>query len=434
MSRLLPAATVTSAVVAAIVGASSGATVGILTAIVVGAAAAALLRWFEGRRVARLTAQVDAWGRGDSGVVMTGGARWRELGAALNRVAAVYDEQRRQLAEERPWRHDLVDALASPAVLFDADGQAAAANAHARDLLGVTSIGTGIIETLGSARLADAVERARREGAHVAVDAELGDRQVTASIAVVGRETLVILTDRTRERRIEEVRRNFVVNASHELKTPAMAIQTLSEALEILAAREPARIPELVARLNEEADRLVHLVHDLLDLRRLEEATLVSATTVDLVPLIGRVVADLDQTARDRQIRIDVDAVETAFVRGDHDDLVLVLRNLVANAVQYNRDGGIVTIELSREAGDWRVDVADTGIGIPQHDLPRIFERFYRVDVARSRKTGGTGLGLSIVRHAVERHGGRIHVESLLGEGSRFTVRLPAAADQAPST
>ena len=344
MSRLLPAATLVSAGVAAIVGATSGATAGIVTAVVIGAASAALLRWWEGRRVSRLTAQVDAWGRGDSGVVMTGGAHWRELAATLNRVAAVFDEQRRQLAEERPWRHDLVDALASPAVLFDADGNAAAANAHARGLLGVTGVGAGVIETLGSARLADAVERARREGQHVAVDAELGDRQVTASIAVVGRETLVILADRTRERRIEEVRRNFVVNASHELKTPAMAIQTLTEALEILAAREPARIPDVVGRLNEEADRLVHLVHDLLDLRRLEEATQVQAVTVDLVPLLARVVADLDQTAVDRQIGVDVDAPATAVVRGDHDDLVLVFRNLVANAIQYNRDGGTVTI------------------------------------------------------------------------------------------
>ena len=253
-----------------------------------------------------------------------------------------------------------------------------------------------------------------------------------ASVATIGSETLVIVTDRTQERRTEELRRNFVVNASHELKTPATAIHTLSEALEITAARDPARVPDLVSRLHEEAERLVRLVHDLLNLRRLEERPVLDAATVDLAALAAEVLADLDERAVARGITLALDAPDHALLEGEVDDIRLVVRNLVANAIQYNRDEGRVDVRVapatSAQGSAWTLEVADTGIGIPQQDLQRVFERFYRVDVARSRETGGTGLGLSIVRHAVERHHGTIRVDSLLGQGTTFSVGLPAVA------
>jgi signal transduction histidine kinase len=146
------------------------------------------------------------------------------------------------------------------------------------------------------------------------------------------------------------------------------------------------------------------------------------------------VLADQDEAASRRGITLELHGPDAAHLVGEPDDVRLVVRNLVANAIQYNRDGGRVDVRISSSGSElgpaWTVEVADTGIGIPQQDLQRIFERFYRVDVARSRKTGGTGLGLSIVRHAVERHRGTIRVESLLGQGTTFSVTLPARPPQ----
>ena len=435
-------ATVAVAVLAGVVGAvlatSVGAAIGVLGGMAGGAAGGVLLGWWHRRRVDRLAGQVDQWlhdddlGRRSTVVVVDGDEAWRRLGASLNRVGDAFDAQRHQLARERPWRDDLVGSLVSAALLFDEAGYLVAANDAAREILGLSSDRDAptVVQALGSAPLVDAVSRARQRGGHVEADAEIGDRQVRASVATVGAQTLVILTDRTQERRIEELRRNFVVNASHELKTPATAIHTLSEALEITAERDPGRVPDLVVRLREEAERLVRLVHDLLNLRRLEERADVDAVPMDLVELARDVLAALGDRAAARGIALELAAPERAELSGEPDDVRLVVRNLVANAIQYNRDGGRVDVRIGRttsaQGPAWSLDVSDTGIGIPQQDLQRIFERFYRVDVARSRETGGTGLGLSIVRHAVERHHGTIRVDSLLGEGTTFSVALPA--------
>lgn len=438
-------AAVSVAVLAGVLGGILGAVVGPAAGTLGGAAIGGLggvaLGWRHRQRVDRLTRQIDHWlgdgadaRRRSTVVVVDGDDAWRRLGATLNRVGEAFDAQRDQLSRERPWRDDLVGSLVGPALLFDDGGYLVAANEPAREILGLPSDAASVtvVQALGSAPLVDAVARAQRRPGHVEADAEIGDRQVRASVATVGAQTLVILTDRTQERRIEELRRNFVVNASHELKTPATAIHTLAEALEITAERDPRRVPDLVVRLREESERLVRLVHDLLNLRRLEERPEVDAVAMDLVEVVRDVVAELEERAAARSIDLGLSVPDHAQLYGEPDDVRLVVRNLVANAIQYNRDGGRVDLRISAATSTqgpaWTLDVADTGIGIPQHDLQRIFERFYRVDVARSRETGGTGLGLSIVRHAVERHHGTIRVDSLLGEGTTFSVTLPAAA------
>jgi signal transduction histidine kinase len=424
-----PAAGVAGAIVGSAVGPGWGILAGVLAGLVVGG----LAIWWDRQTLDTTIAHLAQWLEEDRPRQMlrvpTGGPS-RRLVIALNAIGERLDLQRGQLARERPWRRELVDSLVSPAILFDADGRVAAANRAARDLLGIPGdTGATVMQALGSAVLADAVERARREQALVEVETDIGDRHVQASVAVVGREALVIVIDRTRERRIEELRRDFVVNASHELKTPATAIQTLSEALEIMAERDPSRVPDLVARLREASERLVRLVHDLLNLRRLEDREAVQAQPVDLVELSREVIAELSDRAGRRHVELALSGPDEAWLSGDPDDLRLVVRNLVANGIQYNREGGRVDVRVA-EAGEagWTLEVVDTGIGIPQQDLQRIFERFYRVDVARSRETGGTGLGLSIVRHAVERHGGTVGVESLLGEGTTFRVTLPTTS------
>lgn len=396
-------------------------------AVAVGVVTAAVSS--ETRQLRRTAEQVNRWlGDGERRPVeLRGGAGWRQLAVAVNAVGAAHRRLAARLEQERPWRRELVDALVSPALLFNDEGRLSAANTAARELLGIP-VDAGditVVQAVGSAALADAVREVRQGGGPVTLDLELGEHDLRAAASPVGEQLLLVITDRTRERRVEELRRNFVVNASHELKTPVAAVQTLAEALAVTIRTDPDRAAELVPRLGDEAVRLSRLVHDLLDLRRLEERGPLERVPVDLAELTRRTVADLIPRAEAREVTVGVEAPDTALVAGVAGDLETIVANLVTNAIEYNRPGGSVEVTLAPFEGSQVLTVRDSGIGIAHQDLTRVFERFYRVDPARSRETGGTGLGLSIVRHAVERHGGTITVDSLLGDGTTFTVVLP---------
>lgn len=421
------------AVVVAITGFAVGqldsVEAGIVLALLAGLVGGVALHQLESRRIHKLAEQVNrlVGGPGGRPIQLGGSEAWRRLGIAISALAAAYQRRGAKLERERPWRRELVDSLVQPALLFSAESRLLAANDAARSLLGIPLDAQGItvVQAVGSAALAEAVREVQTAQRPVTIDLEHGDHHLRASVSQVGDETLLIITDRTRELRVEEVRRNFVVNASHELKTPVTSIQTLAEALQVSVKRDPDRVVALTNQLNAEAERLARLVRDLLDLRRLEERGPLERAPVDLAELARRIVADQVGRADEREIELSVNAPERAMVGGVPGDLEVILKNLVANAVQYNQPGGTVEVTIEPGDGIQTVTVTDTGIGIPQQDLVRVFERFYRVDTARSRATGGTGLGLSIVRHAVERHGGSIHVDSLLGEGTTFTVSLP---------
>ena len=352
---------------------------------------------------------------------------WFRFGVAIDLLGAALQRQVAELARERPWRRQLVDALIDPALLFSPDGRLLVANDPARRLFG-PPVGAGaltVVQSIGNIALANAVTTVQDTGVALTVEEEHGEHDLRCFVTQVGDETLLLVRDRTQERRVEQLRRNFVVNASHELKTPVTAIQTLANALSIVAEQQPERLTPLLRRLDHEAERLSRLVHDLLDLRRLEERGPIERVPVDLAELLRQSVVSLLDVATEREIEISVEAPDREPAMGEPGDLEAVVRNLVGNALQYNRLGGRVDVSLTPLHDVHLITVSDTGIGIPQHDLSRIFERFYRVDDARSRETGGTGLGLSIVRHAVERHGGTVAVDSILGEGTTFTVTLP---------
>ena len=280
--------------------------------------------WWSDRALRRVAAQLRRWLDDDTAtgsVVIPASGGLRELVTVLNDVGERFTDQRDALTIDQPWRHELVHSLVSPAVLFDSSGHLVAANRSARTLLSMRDDAGGrttVIQALGSAVLADAVSRALVQRELVEVEAELGDRLVHASVAIVGEETLVIVTDRTRERRVEELRRDFVVNASHELKTPATAIQTLSEALEITATRDPAKVPDLVARLREASERLVRLVHDLLNLRRLEDREEFETQPVDLVEL--RDPGCRPRLERTRRDRVHANALRPELVGREDED------------------------------------------------------------------------------------------------------------------
>jgi two-component system, OmpR family, sensor histidine kinase SenX3 len=244
---------------------------------------------------------------------------------------------------------------------------------------------------------------------------------------------LLVVTDITETRRVEAVRRDFVANASHELKTPAASIRAAAETLSSIADRDPQAVPRFASQLEREAMRLSRIVADLLDLSRLESGSDLGER-VRLDALAREEAERFEETAREGGRVIRLDPTESATVSGSGRDLSLMIRNLIDNALRYTQPGGHV--EISVTAGNDMVELAvsDDGIGIPIRDLPRVFERFYRVDRARSRETGGTGLGLSIVRHVAENHGGTVEVDSELGAGSTFTVTLPALPAQARTT
>jgi two-component system phosphate regulon sensor histidine kinase PhoR len=249
---------------------------------------------------------------------------------------------------------------------------------------------------------------------------------------------VVIVQDLTELRRLERVRRDFVANASHELRTPVANIRAMTETL-LSSPDDTSLAARFHPQIMTEAQRLSRLVNDLLDLARLEkqseEQIKPPHEPVDLVPLIYEVVNQSKYKALDRHIAVECDFAENCrrdvFVYGDAAALEQVVFNLLDNALDYTPPSGKVTLHVSKsgEENEKRVVLAisDTGTGISESDLPRVFERFYRADKVRSRAQGGTGLGLAIARHIVENHDGQIAVESTVGQGTTFTVTLPAA-------
>ena len=321
-----------------------------------------------------------------------------------------------------------LDALTDGIVVFDPDGRLAYLNPAGRDLIGRR------FETIGELAptvLRDAAAEVAETGTAAELEFETAGRIVQASVAPNGGQDesssgiVLVLRDVTAARRSDRIRRDFVANASHELKTPVSAIAALAEALRD-AARDPAASERFVALLQEESIRLSRLDADLLDMSRLE------GERPELTPVrLDRVVAEeserLRPSAEGVGLRMVVESLAATELLGSEGDLGLLVHNLVDNAIHYTPAGGEVRVSLRKDAERAVLEVADTGIGIASRDRGRIFERFYRVDPARSRQTGGTGLGLSIVRHVAELHGGEVAVQSVLGAGSTFIVELPIA-------
>jgi two-component system sensor histidine kinase SenX3 len=235
---------------------------------------------------------------------------------------------------------------------------------------------------------------------------------------------VAVIEDISERRRLEAVRRDFVANISHELKTPVGALSLVAETLE--DEDDPAVVARLSRRMRTEAERLGRIIEDLLDLSRIEAEEAPSRDPVPVHAILTHAVERLRPAAEHRGIRLDIaEPARDVAIRGDRRQLVSAVHNLVDNAIKYSEDGSSVQVTVHQDNGWVDIAVADHGIGIPRRDLERIFERFYRVDRARSRDTGGTGLGLAIVRHVAGNHGGDVKVKSREGEGSTFTLRLP---------
>jgi two-component system, OmpR family, sensor histidine kinase SenX3 len=290
---------------------------------------------------------------------------------------------------------------------------------------------------LVSPELLEMARQVRRDG--VIREAELqlpsgsggrSERVFAARVAPLGgSHVLLLVEDRSQERRLEEIRRDFVANVSHELKTPVGGLALLAEAV-LDAHDDPEAIVRFAQRMQVESNRLTRLVQEIVDFSRLQAAaSFGDSRGVDVSAAAREAVDQMRIAADSKGIELSFSASPGCAVWGDHDLLVTAVRNLVGNAVAYSEPHTRVAVDVRAGTGDIvQVTVTDQGRGIPASEQERIFERFYRIDAARSRATGGTGLGLSIVKHVVAHHGGTIGVWSEPGQGSTFTVRIPAAA------
>jgi len=257
-----------------------------------------------------------------------------------------------------------------------------------------------------------------------------GKRELKVSVTPLNEDgmVLILLADESEARRVEAVRRDFVANVSHELKTPIGALGLLSEA--ILGAKDqPEEVVRFATRMQNESKRLADLVQEIIDLSRLQSSDpLQKAFAVEIGDVVREAVSQAQFSSEQRNIALEIGEVEDATVIGDRDQIVTAIHNLIENAVNYSPENTKVSIVTKRSGNLIEISVTDQGIGIAESDLTRIFERFYRVDPARSRLTGGTGLGLSIVKHVALNHGGDVKVWSKVGVGSTFTLLLPIAS------
>ncbi len=405
-------------------------------------AAVAALSWWLSRTIFRplseLIAAADDIARGDYDrrFEVPAAAELATLGTALEKIAANAKRQIAAVEAERNHLSSTVAGMAEGVLVVDPQGHPRLANPAFRELFGLAPRAetANLLALARQPRLDDLIARALAGAAPATAQLELLDPRprslaLVASRLEAGQGLVVVTRDVTEAERLDRMRKDFVANVSHELKSPLAAIQGYAETLVDGALEERETAIRFSQRILEQCRRLGALLDDLLTLSRLEgEAPLPTPGAVPLAETVAEAVELVAAAAAARQVEIVVERGAEPVVAGDPEGLLRLASNLLDNAIKYNRPGGRVTVRLGASAGLATLEVEDTGIGIPEAALPRIFERFYRVDKGRARDEGGTGLGLAIVKHVAQAHGGRVEVASEPGRGSRFRVLLPRAS------
>jgi two-component system phosphate regulon sensor histidine kinase PhoR len=368
----------------------------------------------------------------------------------LHDVAASREDVRGVNPVESPAVSALVGGMPDPAVLLDRAGRVLHLNAAAAQLAPalrkneLAQFALRSPEIITALREAIAASEPRRVNYldHVPVDRwmELIITPVQVPTLFGGSDKCMLMTfhDQTPLRRVEEMRADFVANASHELRTPLAALSGFIDTLQGPAKDDAKARERFLGIMHAQATRMARLIDDLLSLSRVELSAHVRPDTlVDIVPIIRQVVDGLELLARERHVAIEIDLPQTpVLIAGDREELLRLFENLVENALKYGASGGKVVVSLSQalsgeDAPEVRVMVRDFGPGIAPEHLPRLTERFYRVDVGDSRAQGGTGLGLSLVKHIVSRHRGRLLIESVPRQGAAFTACFPQVKSSA---
>ncbi len=360
-----------------------------------------------------------------------------ELSSAINSLIASFDLQRSNLNSERDRLATVLDQLADGVLIADANGQIQFANPAVKRLFGIASpIGRTVTEILRNHQLVEAWRRSQETGEMQSESIETPTRRQFLQLVVMPDEhaggSLLLVQDLTRVRRLETVRRDFISNISHELRTPLASLKALTETLQDGALADPEAGPRFLSRMVTEVDALNQMAQELLDLSRIESGQVeLKLASVSPKKLVMSAADRMKMQAERAGLTLKVEcADDLPQIKADQARLEQVLVNLIHNAVKFTRPGGVVILLAQADGQDVRFGVKDTGIGIPADDLPRIFERFYRVD--KSRTGSGTGLGLSIARHLVEAHRGKIWAESLEGQGSTFYFTIPQSTANLP--
>ncbi len=427
----------------------SGMRLALVLALILAAAGGAALSFAIARLVARPvdalsgTVAEMAAGRFDVSIPEVPPGELQVLSHGIGRLRTQLSDKLRQVEEEKTLLLTIVAAMTEGLIVVDATGRVILVNPMALKLLGVDDVWKRqnveerlLIEVTRNPQLIELIEQSIRSGESIReeIESRRGTRRhLKVSIAPLKEDEAVrgavaALHDHTQLRQLERVRRDFVANVSHELRTPIAAIRGWAETLTSGVIEIPPFVEEQLFVILRHSQRLGDLVDDLLALARVEALGIEDAfVKVDVHEVLDDILEQLDEKvmARDMEVHVQV-ADGISEIRTEPRALQYVMRNLVDNAVKYTPEGGRVDIAVESNAnGDLEFSVSDNGHGIEEQHLPRIFERFYRIDKGRSRDVGGTGLGLSIVRHFAEALGGTVNVESEVGVGSRFTVVIP---------
>ena len=419
--------------------------------VVIVLAGVVLARWASA--LGEITKDVAALGKGQpTRPILT------RVGGPVGRLARLFDSVAPQLEsriarleQDRQQLRAVLSGMAEGVIAIDARRRLLFANASANRLFGLdaASVGRLVPELIRSPRVQEAVEATLAGPEPYQGEISLANREPMLRVhnrvlAVHGTPlpgspppgAVLVFHDVTELRRLERMRQDFVANVSHELKTPLASIKAYTETLLDWALHDENVNVRFLNRIDEQADRLNQLILDLLSLARLESGQEVyDHGPLALAPTIASCVEShrARVEAKNLALTLDLGALDDqTLVRADEEAIRQILDNLIDNAIKYTSGGGSVRVTSRVGEETVAVEVADSGIGIPRDDLPRVFERFYRVDKARSRELGGTGLGLSIVKHLVQSIGGQIAVTSRVGVGSQFTVTLPRFLTPAP--
>ncbi|HET8966214.1 MAG TPA: ATP-binding protein, partial [Candidatus Acidoferrum sp.] len=390
-------------------------------------------------RIERLTAFSQRVAEGDFRAQSSDGTgdALDRLSHSLNQTAARLDRTIHTLTEERNLSSAILGSMVEGVLVVNGAERVVFANQSFAEILGLKvppQPGSGLVEVVRQTELIEAARKVLAGEARVEseiVTGTLRQHFFAATVASVrAAETngaVIVLHDITALRKLERVRRDFVANVSHEFRTPLTAIQGFAETLLAGAMNDPQNRERFLGIIVEHSRRLARLTEDLLMLSKMDADRLELETRrIPVGPFVESCIETSAPRAKEKDLKLFVNLAERVpDIAGDRRRLTEVLQNLLDNAIQYTPAGGEIMVSASPKNGEVVFTVSDTGIGIPQADQPRIFERFYRVDVARSREVGGTGLGLSIAKHLVETHGGRIWVDSEVGRGSEFHFSVP---------
>ncbi|KYC71917.1 PAS domain S-box protein [Bacillus coagulans] len=374
----------------------------------------------------------------DSRVHINASGELRQLAKAINNLAHNLKQQMNEIDENEQQLTAVLENMDSGVMLIQTSGRIMLVNRAMEEMTGLSSgklIGKRHIEAGKSFGLSQLIDRSLKTGERFRDEVHLyypKERILDAHIApYVGesgelRGVVAVLHDVTETRRLEQIRSEFVANVSHELKTPVTSVKGFAETLLDGAMYDEATLREFLKIIYDESDRLHRLISDILDLSRIEQHRIpLKMEQLNVVDVITETAQTMRKRIEKKQLELVLPQKRHVMMEADKDRLRQILLNLVTNAIAYTPDKGRIEISLIERENELDLIVSDTGIGISEKDLPRIFERFYRVDKARSRQSGGTGLGLAIVKHLVESYHGKIRVESEEGKGSTFIVTLP---------